>query len=81
MGPANTYSYEVIGRRLDAGLTDAGITPDELAIRLGGKITGYVVREWIRGRTRIPLDKAAAICDILDWPLDRLAVRGADSSF
>lgn len=73
------YSYEAMGRRLESGLADRGMTPDDLAARMPEGVTGYVVREWIRGRTRIPLDKAALICDIFDWPLDRLAVRGSEA--
>ena len=73
------YSYEAMGRRLDSALTDRGMTPDDLAALLPEGVTGNVVREWIRGRTKIPLDKAALICDVLDWPIDRLAVRGKDA--
>ncbi|MBQ9004084.1 MAG: helix-turn-helix transcriptional regulator [Eggerthellaceae bacterium] len=73
------YSYEAMGRRLDSGLADRGITPDDLAAMMPDGVTGYVVREWIRGRTKIPIDKACLICDIFNWPLDRLAVRGPEA--
>ena len=39
-------------------------------------VTEEIVKNWIIGRTRIPIDKACAICDLFGWPMDRLAVRG-----
>ena len=39
-------------------------------------VSSDVVKNWVSGRTRIPIEKACAICDLFGWPMDRLAVRG-----
>ena len=67
------FSYEAVGRRLHSGMVDRGISTSDLAKRMG--VSQEVVKNWISGRTPIPFATAAAICDIFDWPLDRLAVR------
>lgn len=68
------YSSEAIGKRLESGITDKGITCEELGNAIS--VSEDVVKNWISGRTRIPIDKACDICDLFGWPMDRLAVRG-----
>jgi len=68
------YSTAAIGKRLESGLVDKGISFKELATAVS--VTEDVVKNWVSGRTRIPIDKACAICDLFEWPMDRLAVRG-----
>ena len=70
----NKYSSESIGRRLESGITDKGITLKDLGDAVS--VSEDVVKNWVSGRTRIPMDKACDICDYFDWPMDRLAVRG-----
>lgn len=67
------YPDEVIGRRLYSGIIDQGIDIETFAESLG--VSQEVVKNWISGRTRIPLSTGAKCCDVLGWPLDRLAVR------
>lgn len=67
------YSQELMGRRLHSGLIDKGIKQQDLAKRVG--VSAEVVANWISGRTPIPFACACEICDLLGWPLDRLAVR------
>lgn len=69
----NDYSREAIGRRLKSGLVDAGISVEELADRIGR--SRFTVSNWIQGKSGIGLDDAMAICNVLNWPLDRLARR------
>ncbi|MBQ9000293.1 MAG: helix-turn-helix transcriptional regulator [Eggerthellaceae bacterium] len=67
------YSNEVIGRRLHSGMVDRGMGAQDLAARLG--VSAEVVKNWMSGRTAVPFTTAAEICDIFEWPLDRLMVR------
>jgi len=68
------YSTESIGKRLESGITDKGITYEDLGNAIS--VSEDVVKNWVSGRTRIPIDKACSICDLFGWPMDRLAVRG-----
>lgn len=68
------YSAESIGNRLNSGITDKGITYEELGNAIS--VSEDVVKNWVYGRTKIPIDKACDICDLFGWPMDRLAVRG-----
>ena len=70
----SAYSSAAIGKRLDSGITDKGITYEELGNAIS--VSEDVVRNWVSGRTKIPIDKACDICDLFGWPMDRLAVRG-----
>ena len=38
-------------------------------------VSTYTVKEWCGGRCGMSLENAVAVCDALDWPLDRLVVR------
>lgn len=68
------YEKEAIGRRLKSGLTDKGLTIEEFAKQIG--MSDYAVREWTSGRSGMTLENAVKVCDVLGWPLDRLARRG-----
>jgi len=68
------YSVAAIGQRLESGIVDKGISYEELGNHIS--VSEDVVKNWVSGRTRIPIDKACAICDLFGWPMDRLAVRG-----
>ena len=68
------YSTTAIGKRLDSGITDKGLTYEEFGNAVD--VSSDVVKNWVSGRTRIPIEKACAICDLFGWPMDRLAVRG-----
>lgn len=67
------YSKEVTGRRLKSGLVDKGLANKDLATKIG--VSEYTVKEWCSGRNGMTLENAVAVCDALDWPLDRLVVR------
>ena len=73
-GVVEKYSAKAIGNRLNSGITDKGLTFKNLADELS--VSENVVKNWVYGRSRIPIDKAIAVCDLFDWPMDRLAVRG-----
>ena len=64
------FAVNAIGIRI----TDKGITYEELGNAIS--VSEDVVRNWVSGRTKIPIDKACDICDLFGWPMDRLAVRG-----
>ena len=68
-----TYSAVSIGKRLESGIADKGLTNESLAEAIS--VSEDVVKNWVSGRTRIPIEKACDICDLFGWPLDRLAVR------
>lgn len=68
------YSMAAIGKRLDSGITDKGLDYESLGTEIG--VSDDVVKNWVYGRTRIPIEKACEICDLFGWPMDRLAVRG-----
>lgn len=67
------YSKESVGRRLRSGLIDKGISTEQFADMIG--VSTYTVKEWCGGRCGMSLENAVAVCDALDWPLDRLVVR------
>lgn len=69
------YERSAIGRRLKSGLTDKGMTVEELSAAIG--VSRWSVSEWVSGRCGMSFENAVKVCDALDWPLDRLAVRGA----
>ncbi|MBR3328602.1 MAG: helix-turn-helix transcriptional regulator [Atopobiaceae bacterium] len=69
------YAAEPIGRRLKSGLADAGLTVEQLAESIG--VSRFAVQGWISGKSRMKLTDAAKVCDVLGWPLDRLARREA----
>ena len=70
----STYSLKSIGNRLESGIADNGLTYSGFGKKLN--VSDEVVKNWVSGRTRIPIEKACEICDLFGWPLDRLAVRG-----
>lgn len=72
------YGAKLIGMRLASGLKDVGMSEDELASSIGMSV--FSVRAWIRGRSRMTIDTAAAICDVLGKPLDWLARRDEPSA-
>lgn len=73
-GFVSEYSSKSIGQRLKSGLVDNGYSYKDFADAIGS--TEGIVKNWANGRTPIPIDEACKICDLLDWPIDRLAVRG-----
>lgn len=70
-----TPDYDTIatGSRLRDGMNAQGVSVEELAYKSG--FTGETVRSWIAGRRAMTLDAAIKVCDVLDWPLDRLVSR------
>lgn len=73
-GMVSKYSMAAIGKRLDSGITDKGLTYESLGKAIS--VSDDVIKNWVSGRTRIPIEKACDICDLFGWPMDRLAVRG-----
>lgn len=67
------YDAEAIGRRLKSGLVDNGYTNEEFAELMG--VSRFTVDNWCSGRTELPFRSAIAVCELLNWPLDRLARR------
>ena len=53
----NVYSSAAIGKRLDSGITDKGITYEELGSAVS--VSEDVVKNWVSGRTKIPIDRLA----------------------
>lgn len=70
---AASYDMVAVGNRLRSGLADVGMTADDLADATG--LSVYSIRSWCAGRCAMTLDSAIAICDVLDWPIDRLVRR------
>lgn len=68
------YEKNAIGRRLKSGLSDKGMAIEELSNAIG--VSRWAVSEWVNGRCGMSFENAVKVCDALDWPLDRLAVRG-----
>lgn len=68
------FDSKAIGRRLRSGLSDAGMSSEELASRIGTSRAS--VSDWMNGRTVMGFENAVKVCEVFDWPLDRLAVRG-----
>ena len=62
-----------IGRRLKSGMIDKGFKPDEFAQCLG--VSKQTLYSYFNGDKMPTFERAIDICDLLDWPLDRLAVR------
>lgn len=73
-GEYTGYDPKAIGRRLKAGMADAGLTAGELAERIGK--SRFAVQDWLSGRSVPSLETATQICDVFGWPIDRLCVRG-----
>lgn len=69
------YDKEAVGRRLRSGMVDKGITTEEMAAKVG--ISTFSLNDYCSGKTGMTLETAEKICNVLDWPLDRLAVREA----
>ena len=67
------YDREAVGRRIKSGYIDKGMTSEEFAKAVG--VTRATVAEWVAARTVPSFENAYRICETLDWPLDRLAVR------
>lgn len=67
------YDRLAVGRRLKSGIVDKGYSYEDFAERIG--VTRQTLYEWFNGNTVMNFENAAKICDLLDWPLDRLAVR------
>lgn len=70
---AREYDTREIGMRLKSGLTDVGMSIDELANKIG--VSRWTVNEWVLGRRSPKLVDAAKICDVLNKPLDWIARR------
>ena len=68
------FDSKAVGRRLRSGLSDAGMSSDELAERIG--TSRQSVSDWMNGRTVMGFENAVKVCEVFGWPLDRLAVRG-----
>lgn len=67
------YSREAVGRRLKSGIIDKGYSYEEFAQEVG--VSRQTLYEWFNGNYGMSLENAAKACDVLGWPLDRLAVR------
>lgn len=67
------YDIAATGARLRAGMDEQGVSVEELAYKSG--FAAESVRSWITGRRAMTLDAAIKVCDVLDWPLDRLVSR------
>ncbi|MBR3653196.1 MAG: helix-turn-helix transcriptional regulator [Bacteroidales bacterium] len=68
------YDKAVVGDFLKDGMDAQGVGVEELAYKSGYSVES--VRAWITGRRAMTLDSAIKICDVLDWPLDKLVQRG-----
>ena len=67
------YDHEAIGRRLRSGCVDKGMTLEDMANKIG--VTRETVSAWSSGKSVMSFESAIKICEVLDWPLDRLALR------
>ena len=67
------YDLETTGRRLAAGMAEAGLSSQDLADKTGLSI--YSINDWKAGRSGMNLASAVKICDVLNWSLDRLVCR------
>ncbi|MBQ9021060.1 MAG: helix-turn-helix transcriptional regulator, partial [Eggerthellaceae bacterium] len=67
------YDREAVGRRLKSGIIDKGYSLEEFAEALG--VSRQTLYEWFNGNTGMSFEYAVKACDLLDWPVDRLAVR------
>lgn len=67
------YDREAVGRRLKSGIIDKGYTIEEFAEAMG--VSRQALYEWFNGNSVMNFEYATRACDLLDWPLDRLAVR------
>ena len=63
-----------VGRRLRSGIADAGLSTDDFAAMIGSSRAS--VSDWMNGKAVMSFENALKVCDVLGWPLDRLAVRG-----
>ena len=70
-----TPDYDIVatGQRLKEGMDAQSVSVEELAYKSG--FAAETVRSWIAGRRAMTLDAAIKVCDVLDWPLDRLVSR------
>ena len=67
------YDTLAVGGRIKDGRSLKGISVEELAYKSGYSVES--IRAWVAGRRAMTLDSAIKICDVLDWPLDRLVQR------
>ena len=67
------YTKEEMGHRMYVGMKDKGMNIDEFARSIG--TTRNTVSSWIHGRRGISFENAVLVCDVLGWPLERLACK------
>lgn len=67
------YDKVAVGDYLKSGMDDQGVGVEELAYKSGYSVES--IRAWLTGRRAMTLDSAIKICDVLDWPLDKLVQR------
>ena len=70
-----TPDYDIVatGTCLMRGMDEKGVSITELAYKSGYSVE--TIRSWINGRRAMTLDSAIKVCDVMDWPLDRLVSR------
>lgn len=67
------YDKSAVGDFLRVGMDAQGVGVEELAYKSGYSVEA--VRAWLAGRRAMTLDSAIKICDVMDWPLDKLVQR------
>lgn len=67
------YDNKAVGRRLKSGMVDKGLTMEQMAEATG--LSRASISDYCIGRTVMTLEIASKVCEVLGWPIDRLAVR------
>ena len=67
------FDMEVVGRRIKSGIVDMGMDYEEFASKVG--VSKETVQSWVTGRNGMTFENAVKVADVLDWSLDRIAVR------
>lgn len=67
------YDTVATGAVLKDGMSRQNVSVEELAYKSG--FAAETVRSWMAGRRAMTLDAAIKVCDVLNWPLDRLVSR------
>lgn len=62
-----------IGSQIKQGRQECSLSQRELA--WATKVDEQTVRDWEAGKTCLSFEQARDICDIFNWPIDKLAGR------